>query len=108
VGVAVFLAVEVQSLLLGESASPEVAEKAREVLADHPKLTSLINVITIQQGPGEVLVAAKVSLVPDLTSRQVCEAINDFEADLKKRCPEVRWSFVEPDLPDEEKVRAAG
>ena len=101
-GVAVFLAVEVKSLLLGESASPEVAAAAREVIADHPKLTGIINLITVQQGPGEVLVAAKVSLAPNLTSRQVCEVINAFEVDLKKRCPEVRWSFVEPDFDDAE------
>lgn len=106
IGVAVFLAIEVQSLLLGESADPEIEGGAREVIANHPKLTGLLNIITIQQGPGEVMVAAKVSLAPDMTSIEVCEAINAFERDLRKRCPEVRWLFVEPDLDDAEE-RAA-
>lgn len=102
IGVAVFLAIEVQSLLLGESADPEIEAGSREVIAQHPKLTALLNIITIQQGPGEVMVAAKVSLAPGMTSNEVCEAINAFERDLRKRCPEVRWLFVEPDLDDAE------
>ena len=106
VGVALFLAVEVKSLLLGESADPEIEAGAREIVAKHAKLIGLINIITLQQGPGEVLVALKVSLAPGMVSDEVCEVINAFERDLKKRCPEVRWLFVEPDIDDAEDVAA--
>jgi divalent metal cation (Fe/Co/Zn/Cd) transporter len=98
VGVAIFLATEVKSLLVGESADPEIEQAARELVRDHPKLKELLNVITVQQGPGEVLVAMKVRLEPNLSTDGVSKAINEFEIALKARRPEVRWSFVEPDI----------
>jgi hypothetical protein len=62
VGVAVFLAVEVKSLLVGESADPEIEKATRDVVREHAKLSEVLNIITVQQGPGEVLVALKIRL----------------------------------------------
>jgi len=98
VGVAVFLSIEVQSFLIGEAASPEIETAAKETLAAHPDLLQLLAILTVQQGPGEVMVAMKVRVDPLLPGRQVAEAINAFEKDLRTRCPEIRWSFVEPDV----------
>jgi cation diffusion facilitator family transporter len=99
VAVAVFLATEVQSLLIGEAADPIVDKAAREAVEAHPKVEKLLHLITVQQGPGEALVAIKVSFVEGASIEDVCIAINEFEADLRKRCPDVRWCFVEPDIP---------
>lgn len=98
VGVAVFLAIEVKSLLVGERADAEIEQATRELVKEHEHLDELLNIITIQQGPGEVLVALKLKLAPQLTSTEVCQAINSFEAALKAKRPEVRWLFVEPDV----------
>ena len=57
----------------------------------------MLYVITIQQGPGEVLVAAKVRLDESLDARGVVAAINELERRLKARCSEIRWLFIEPD-----------
>jgi len=99
VAVAVFLAVEVSSLLLGEAAAPEIAEAARAVASEMPALEKVLNVITMQQGPGEVLVHVKVGFVPSLSIEEACRQINDFEARLRQARPEIRWVFVEPDIP---------
>lgn len=98
VGVAVFLAVEVKSLLVGESADPEIEKATRELVREHGKLSEVLNIITVQQGPGEVLVALKVRPAPGLSCEEVCGAINAFEVALKAKRPEVRWLFVEPDV----------
>ena len=98
VGVALFLAREVKSLLVGESADPRIAAHAREIVDKSPELNAVLNAITIQQGPGEVLAAFKVKIESSLTADQVCKAINAFERELRSRCPEVKWCFVEPDL----------
>ena len=98
IGVALFLAREVKSLLVGESADPSIAKCTREIVQGTPELKEVLNLITIQQGPGEVLVAIKVKIESKLTADQVCEAINAFERSLRSRCPEVKWCFVEPDL----------
>lgn len=98
IGVAIFLSVEVKSLLIGESADPEIATSAKKIVADAVHIDRLINCITIQQGPGEVLVCAKIQCSPHLSALQVSEAINLFETNLRKACPEVKWLYVEPDL----------
>ncbi len=105
--VAVFLAVEIKSLLVGERADPEIEQAARDVVREHPRIESLINVITVQQGPGEVLVAMKVLLAPMVDAHDVVGAINDFEVALRKRRPDVKWLFVEPDVPEAEPTQAA-
>jgi cation diffusion facilitator family transporter len=102
-GVAIFLAIEVSSLLLGEAAAPEIAEAARATARELPALESVLNVMTMQQGPGEVLVHVKVAFNPTLTIEEACRQINDFEARLRRARPEVRWVFVEPDIPRSER-----
>ena len=97
--VAIFLAVEVKSLLVGEAADPDVEETARAVVAEDARLAELLSCITVQQGPGEVVVALKIRFEPHLTADQVSHAINDFERRLRERNSSVRWCFVEPDLP---------
>lgn len=98
VGVAIFLAREVKSLLIGESADPTVEAAVKATLGDaHPNIEAVLRIITVQQGPGEVLVAMKVRVRSGLDTRQVVDAINAFEQAVHDHAPEVRWCFVEPD-----------
>ncbi len=96
--VAVFLATEVKSLLVGESADPEIEEAAKHVADRNPDIRDVLQCITIQQGPGEVLVAIKIGCEPNLTAQALSRAINDFERDLRALRPEAKFIFVEPDL----------
>lgn len=98
VAVAIFLAVEVKSLLIGEAADPIIGEHAADIAARHPNIHSLLQCITIQQGPGEVLACIKLRIEPNLTTNEVIALINDFETQLREVCPDVIWLFVEPDL----------
>lgn len=97
VGVAIFLAREVKSLLTGESADPAVAEAVKAVVGQHPDIEAVLRLITVQQGPGEVMVAMKVRVKAGLSTEQLVGAINRFEQALHDHAPEVRWCFVEPD-----------
>jgi divalent metal cation (Fe/Co/Zn/Cd) transporter len=99
VGVAVFLAVEVSSLLLGEAADEDIAQAARDVAKEFGELERVLNVVTMQQGPGEVLLHVKLAFVAGLPIEEACRVINEFEERLRKARPEVRWVFVEPDTP---------
>lgn len=99
IGVALFLAIEVKSLIIGEAADPEIAAAVTTTAAEDPRLTRVLHMITIQQGPAEVLLIMKASFAPGLSVEDVARAINDFEDRLRGRCPEVRWSFIEPDIP---------
>ncbi|MBI5595834.1 MAG: cation diffusion facilitator family transporter [Elusimicrobia bacterium] len=96
--VAAFLAVEVQSLILGESADPAIVASVRAAVGADPRLGKADEIVTLQQGPGEVLVALKIACRPDLPAAELSSAVNEFEKRLRKERPEVRWLFVEPDL----------
>jgi cation diffusion facilitator family transporter len=101
VGVAVFLAKEVKSLLVGAGADVEIDAAVHEVAAADPNVERVIRILSVQQGPGEVLVAMKVKFKPGLsTDGSLCDAINQLERRLEARCPSVKWTFVEPDNTD--------
>ncbi len=97
IGVAIFLAIEVKGLLVGEAADPAIEAAIRGVADGAPGVRSVLRVLTIQQGPGEVMVAMKVELSSNLDTDGVYDTINNFEKMVRARLPEVRWLFVEPD-----------
>lgn len=99
VGVAVFLAVEVSSLLIGEAADPDIVAAARKLADEMPEVERILNIVTMQQGPGEVIVHLKIAMTPTLTIERACAVINDFEARFRQERPEARWVYVEPDVP---------
>lgn len=101
IAVAGFLAVKVKSLLMGEAADPVIIEAVHRAVAADPRLRRAAEVVTLQQGPGEVLVALKVVCVPTLAAADLSDAINDFEKRLRAERPEAKWVFVEPDLTPE-------
>ena len=98
VGVAIFLAKELKPLLIGESADIIITEKVQKIAEEHPQIKEILNCITIQQGPGEVLMCVKIVCEPNLNTAQISDLINDFELRIRTECSEVRWLYVEPDL----------
>jgi len=100
VGVATFLAREVKSLLVGEAADAGLLKSFDELAEADPYVERVLNVLTLQQGPGEIVVAAKLKFRSGMETDALVEAINAFERALKARVPEVRWSFIEPDNTD--------
>ena len=97
IGVAVFLAVEVKSLLLGEAADPALMKVIETAATHDPQITGVLRTLTVQQGPGEILVACKLSFRGEISGKQMIDAINAFEVRLQEARPDVKWCFVEPD-----------
>ncbi|WP_161595833.1 cation diffusion facilitator family transporter [Flavobacterium pectinovorum] len=98
IAVAIFLASEVKSLLIGESADPEILEIIHEIAKAENNITEVLNCRTVQQGLGEVLVCIKIKIVPDLTTQDISLLINAFENELRTKRPEVKWLYIEPDF----------
>ncbi|WP_428232930.1 cation diffusion facilitator family transporter [Flavobacterium sp.] len=98
IAVAIFLASEVKSLLIGESADPEILEIIQEIAKAENKIAEVLNCRTVQQGPGEVLVCIKIKIVPDLTTQSISLLINAFEDKLRTKRPDVKWLYIEPDF----------
>jgi divalent metal cation (Fe/Co/Zn/Cd) transporter len=100
IGVATFLAREVKSLLVGEAADSAMVGVLEQLADIDPDVDKVLRVLTIQQGPGEVVVAMKLKMRKGLDTDSLVTAINRFERDLKAKLPEVKWSFIEPDNAD--------
>ena len=94
--IAVFVAIEVKALLIGQSVSTEKRAAIRAFLEARPEVQEIFNVITLQMGP-DVMVATQACLGHDLPSSELVRRINAVEAALRAEFPEVRWSFFEPD-----------
>lgn len=97
--VAVFIAVEVKALLIGQSVDIELREEIRSFVEQRPEVVRLFSLITLQLGP-DVMVSIKAEMHHDLSAAGLIDAINAVEHDLKLRFPEIRWSFFEPDVAD--------
>jgi divalent metal cation (Fe/Co/Zn/Cd) transporter len=98
IAVAIFLAKEIHSLLIGESADEEVRNNIKEIIEKHPETESLINVRTAQKGPGMVLVCAKIKCKPHLSAPEISKMINTVESELRTNNPSLKWIYIEPDL----------
>lgn len=98
VAVAGGLARKVKSLLLGERADPEVDAVVHEAAKGDARILEVLRMITVQQGPGEVMIAVKLRIDPSITSAKVVELINAFEQRVRAKLPDVKWQFVEPDI----------
>ncbi len=96
--VALILAVETKSLLLGEAASPEALRRIETALAAEPGVERVIHMKTLHLGPEEVLVAAKIAVRGDATAGEVARTINAAEARVRAAEPTARVIYLEPDL----------
>jgi cation diffusion facilitator family transporter len=97
--VAVFVAIEIKALLIGQSVAVDQRVAIRAFLDGREELRAVHNVITLQLGP-DVMVAIKAGLGQDLPARELVARINRVEADLQLAFPDVRWCFFEPDSQD--------
>ncbi|MBB6403297.1 cation diffusion facilitator family transporter [Arthrobacter sp. AZCC_0090] len=96
VGIAVVLAVETKSLLLGESATRE--DNARITEAIESDGTRIIHLKTMHLGPEELLVAAKISVGAADTGQAIAKAIDDAELRIRTAVPIARVIYLEPDV----------
>jgi cation diffusion facilitator family transporter len=95
--VAVFVAVEVKAMLIGQSVDSATREAIRDFLEQRPELGEVFNLITLQLG-NDVMVA--VQAAPAEMTAGTAENItrvNTVEAALRARFPDVKWCFFEMD-----------
>ncbi|KLJ03293.1 cation diffusion facilitator family transporter [Streptomyces albidoflavus] len=99
--IAIVLAAETKSLLLGESAGLDEVRKIEAALVDGDTVTRVIHMRTLHLGPEELLVAAKLAVQHDDTAAEVAAAINAAEARIREAVPIARAIYLEPDIYDE-------
>jgi cation diffusion facilitator family transporter len=98
IAIAIVLAAETKSLLLGEAAGAEEVAKIEKAIVDGDTVTSIIHMRTLHLGPEELLVAAKIAVQHDNTATEVAAAINAAEARIRESVPIARVIYLEPDI----------
>lgn len=96
--IAIVLAAETKSLLLGESAGVDDVRKIEAAVVDGDTVTRLIHMRTLHLGPEELLVAAKIAVRHDETATEVANAINAAEERIRAAVPIARVIYLEPDI----------
>src|SRR5262249_28945627 len=95
--IAIVLATEMKSLLIGEAVSPQLGTRIREAICDGAEVRRVIHLPPMHQGPEDVLLATKVELACD-TMPELAQAIDTVEARVRESVPIVKLMFVEPDV----------
>ena len=96
VAIAVVLAMETKSLLLGESATRDDVAKIRGAIEAGG--TTIIHLKTMHLGPEELLVAAKISIGSSDSGQDIAKAIDAAEVRIREAVPIARVIYLEPDV----------
>jgi cation diffusion facilitator family transporter len=96
--VAVILAIEMKSLLIGESATTATQAAIVAAIESAPQIDRVIHLRTLHIGPETLLVAAKIGIRPNATAAIVAAAIDGAERRIRAAVPIAELIYLEPDL----------
>ena len=94
--VAVFVAIEVKAMLIGQGVDPARQAQIQQFLEGRPEITRVISLITLQLG-NDVMVSVQAQMREVANAQVLIDEINMVEVAMKQAFPEVLWSFFEPD-----------
>ncbi|TDC36710.1 cation diffusion facilitator family transporter [Micromonospora sp. 15K316] len=94
--VAATLAYSNLSLLVGRAVPVRLQHEIERSLAGLPEVTRVGTLFTMQLGPEDILVAAKVDFRDEATGADIEATADEAERRLRERYPEVRYLFLDP------------
>ncbi|MFC4147710.1 cation diffusion facilitator family transporter [Micromonospora mangrovi] len=94
--VAVVLAKSNISLLVGRAVPERLHREIEHDLAGLPTVDRIDTLLTMQLGPDDILVAAKVDFLDDATGADIEAAADEAERRLTERYPEIGYVFLDP------------
>ena len=87
---------ETQSLLVGESAAPEVVAAVREAIASTTGIDAVLDLRTIHVGPDDLVVAAGIAVDPSRNAQEIAAAIVEAELRVRGATPFRTVMYLEP------------
>jgi cation diffusion facilitator family transporter len=95
---AALLARESKDLLIGERAGSRVTGPVESLVAAEPAIVAMSEIVAIQLGPTQVVVAISVEFDAALRTREIEAAVARLEQRLRSRVPEIVALFVKPQM----------
>jgi cation diffusion facilitator family transporter len=96
--VALVLAIEMKSLLIGESAAADVERTIVTALEDGPEVERVIHLRTLHVGPDTLLVGAKIAVSGDQSAATLVAGIDAAEQRVRDVVPIAELIYLEPDV----------
>lgn len=93
------------TMLIGRSLPVFMEQQVRELLLEQPQVEAVLDLVTLFEGPRDVLVAAKVDFCDTATAADVEWACEDAEQQLRARFPAVGRVFLDPTPGPEQRRR---
>lgn len=97
--VASLVAVEIKSLIVGESADEGFRKQIQSIILENDNVNKIFSMRTLQLGT-DIMLAVKVHMQKNISAKELMLSINATEKQLKQEISEIRWIFFEPDLTD--------
>ncbi|MBF0292891.1 MAG: cation diffusion facilitator family transporter [Nitrospinae bacterium] len=97
VSVALLLSVEIKSLIIGEAPSIDLRPAVESIVSEKIPGGRVLALLALQTGASEIMLSYKITPGSMTNVKSLIDAINEVEAEVKSRFPEVKWQFVEPD-----------
>jgi divalent metal cation (Fe/Co/Zn/Cd) transporter len=108
IAIAIVLAIEMKSLLIGESAREPVRRSIVDAIERTEHVERVLHMRTQHIGPEELLVAAKVEFDQRLNSEVLTEVIDRAEANVRDVAPIAKLIYIEPDFYDPNHPEGSG
>jgi len=93
--IAIFLAYESKSLLVGETAEKKTVAGIRKLVLEHKSVEDMRNPMTMHFGPNEILLNLDVQFRAGLKTADLIKAIDDIELKIHSEYPDIRQIFIE-------------
>lgn len=94
--VALVLARESKSLLIGEHADRELSDSILRVAGAEKSVTRANGVLTMQLAPDQIVAALSLDFEDDLTAAQIEDAVIEIERRIRESHPQVVALFIKP------------
>jgi cation diffusion facilitator family transporter len=94
-GAAMLLAQETKELLIGEGADPTIVGEISRVLSAHSAIDRVNEILSLHQGPNDILVNVSVEFRDGLEIGEVERHTAAIEREIKARIPGARRVFIE-------------
>lgn len=94
-GTAVWLAYETKSLLIGESAEPEIVDSIKKLASNYDVINNVNKILTLHMGPEYILVNLSIDFVDNLKVGALEKVIENLTRDIKRDNEYVKRVFIE-------------
>ena len=94
--VSMLLAQESKSLLLGESAEPEVLRKVAALTETDPAVIKVNRLLSSYMSPEEVVLVIHIVFQPGLTTQAITDAVTRIQRLIQRDLPTIRQICIEP------------